>query len=103
MARRFKIDECLTPDHRREFESLALDRLVSIDRLKSWLWKHGYKVSRTAVDHWRKEFRAISADPTRHLRRYLALRIEAMPIDQLKVVCQCVNGLETGQNGVCSV
>ena len=103
MARSFKIDQCLKPEHRREFEAMALDSLVSLDKLKLWLSKHGCKVSRGAVEHWRSDFRAVAADPIRHLRRYLSLQIEAMPIDQLKAVCQCVNGLETGQNGSCSV
>lgn len=93
MAKGFKIDQLIRPADRQQFEAMAMDATVSIDRLSSWLREKKYKVSRNAVHNWRTDFRACAADPIRHLRRYLALRIEAMPVEQLKAVRDQVNAM----------
>jgi hypothetical protein len=89
----FKIDQVVRPEHRRELEAMAVDATVSIDRMKDWLCLHGYKISRTAVERWRTDFRAVASDPVRQLRRYLAMRIDRMPSRHLKSVCELVNRL----------
>jgi hypothetical protein len=93
MARGFKIDQLVRPEHRQQREAMAVDPMVSIDRLHRWLREKKIRVSRNAIHNWRGDFRAVAADRIRHLRRYLTMRIEAMPIEQLKAVCDQVNAL----------
>lgn len=93
MPRLSKIDSLLSPEHLAEFQTLALDGTVTVDRLKLWVRQRGYPIGRTAVHRWQQSFRRLSADPVHQLRSYIVARVERMTAEQLAALCEHVNAL----------
>jgi len=55
---RFRIDNDLSPEHLDEFEVLAARKDMQIDDLWEWLDDHGYRIGRSSVHRWRRDFDA---------------------------------------------
>jgi len=72
MARHFKVDDTLTPEHRNELLTLAaVQPSTTVDQLHAWTRQHGYFISRTAVWKWHRNLRELSASPIDQIVRLL--------------------------------
>ena len=57
MARHFKVNEILTATDRERLHDLMDDPKQTIDTLRAWMIRHGYKVCRGAVFNYRRAVR----------------------------------------------
>jgi hypothetical protein len=55
-VRRYKVEQILTPEHLKEYESMLRDPRTTIRTLHRWLLERGYRVGHAAVGRHRRRF-----------------------------------------------